>query len=248
MGWFQLPLNIWAIYATAIMQVLATPVLGITVLLLAVERFAHIGIFDPTPRRRPGAVPALLLVLLAPGRLHHDHPGHGRDQRADLDVLAQADLRLPASSRTRRSRSRCCRSSCGATTCSCRASRELANMVFSALTFTRRHPVGDQGLQLGRDALQGRHPAQDADALRAVVPLLFTIGGLTGLFLGILVGRRPPARHVLRRRALPLRHDGLDAGRVPRRPPLLVAEVHRQHVQRDARPDLRDSACSSAST
>src|SRR5688572_4415429 len=34
-------------YATAIMQVLATPVLGITVLLLAVERFAHIGIFDP---------------------------------------------------------------------------------------------------------------------------------------------------------------------------------------------------------
>src|SRR5437763_4903643 len=48
MGWFQLPLNVWAIYATAIMQVLATPVLGITVLLLAVERFAHIGIFDPT--------------------------------------------------------------------------------------------------------------------------------------------------------------------------------------------------------
>ncbi|MFP5405299.1 MAG: cytochrome c oxidase subunit I [Gammaproteobacteria bacterium] len=47
MGWFQLPLNVWAIYATAIMQVLATPVLGITVLLLAVERFAHIGIFDP---------------------------------------------------------------------------------------------------------------------------------------------------------------------------------------------------------
>src|SRR3954468_17721114 len=48
MGWFQLPLNVWAIYATAIMQVLATPVLGITVLLLAVERFGHIGIFDPT--------------------------------------------------------------------------------------------------------------------------------------------------------------------------------------------------------
>src|ERR1700761_9205178 len=48
MGWFQLPLNIWAIYGTAIMQVLATPVLGITVLLLTVERFGHIGIFDPT--------------------------------------------------------------------------------------------------------------------------------------------------------------------------------------------------------
>src|SRR5947208_1505379 len=43
-----MPLNIWGIYATAIMQVLATPVLGITVLLLSVERGAHIGIFDPT--------------------------------------------------------------------------------------------------------------------------------------------------------------------------------------------------------
>ena len=46
----------------------------------------------------------------------------------------------------------------------------LANMVFSALTFTVGIPTRHQGLQLGRDALQGRHPAQDADALRAVVP------------------------------------------------------------------------------
>ena len=123
MGWFQMPLNIWAIYATAIMQVLATPVLGITVLLLAVERVRAHRHLRSDARRRPGAVPALLLVLLAPGRLHHDHPGHGRDQRADLDVLAQADLRLPLHRVLVASRSRCCRSSCGATTCSCRASR-----------------------------------------------------------------------------------------------------------------------------
>src|SRR5687768_560528 len=37
MGWFQMPLNLWALYATALMQVLATPVLGITLLLLFVE-------------------------------------------------------------------------------------------------------------------------------------------------------------------------------------------------------------------
>src|SRR5690606_4502537 len=48
MGWFDMPLNLWALYATAIMQVLATPVLGITVALLAVERFMGIGIFDPS--------------------------------------------------------------------------------------------------------------------------------------------------------------------------------------------------------
>jgi len=45
--WFRMPLFIWAIYATAILQVLATPILGITVLLVAFERLYHIGIFDP---------------------------------------------------------------------------------------------------------------------------------------------------------------------------------------------------------
>jgi len=47
MTWFQLPLFVWAIYATALIQVLATPVLGITLALLIFERFAGIGIFDP---------------------------------------------------------------------------------------------------------------------------------------------------------------------------------------------------------
>ncbi len=47
MGWFDMPLFVWAIYATAIIQVLATPVLGITLLLLIFERVFHIGIFDP---------------------------------------------------------------------------------------------------------------------------------------------------------------------------------------------------------
>lgn len=45
--WSKLPLNIWALYATSIIQVLATPVLAITVLLLTMERFLGIGIFDP---------------------------------------------------------------------------------------------------------------------------------------------------------------------------------------------------------
>jgi cytochrome c oxidase subunit 1 len=38
MGWFRMPLFLWGLYATAIIQVLATPVLGITLLLLAAER------------------------------------------------------------------------------------------------------------------------------------------------------------------------------------------------------------------
>ncbi len=45
--WSRLPLFVWGLYATSIVQVLATPVLGITVLLLALERIMKIGIFDP---------------------------------------------------------------------------------------------------------------------------------------------------------------------------------------------------------
>ncbi|MFQ6049132.1 MAG: cbb3-type cytochrome c oxidase subunit I, partial [Phycisphaerae bacterium] len=48
MGWYQLPLFLWGIYATAIIQILATPVLGITILLLLVERLLGVGIFNPT--------------------------------------------------------------------------------------------------------------------------------------------------------------------------------------------------------
>ncbi len=46
--WFRLPLFIWAIYATSIILILATPVLTITLTLIAIERFFHIGIFDPS--------------------------------------------------------------------------------------------------------------------------------------------------------------------------------------------------------
>lgn len=48
MTWFKMPLFLWAIYATAIIQVLATPVLAITVLLLMAERVLGLGIFDPS--------------------------------------------------------------------------------------------------------------------------------------------------------------------------------------------------------
>src|SRR5256886_12564631 len=45
--WFRLPLFIWSLYATSIIQVLGTPVLAITITLVALERTVRIGIFDP---------------------------------------------------------------------------------------------------------------------------------------------------------------------------------------------------------
>jgi cytochrome c oxidase subunit I len=47
MGWFQMPLFLWALYATSVIQILATPVLAITLLLLIAERVLRVGIFDP---------------------------------------------------------------------------------------------------------------------------------------------------------------------------------------------------------
>jgi len=47
MEFFKMPLFVWAIYATAWIQVLATPVIGITIVLVAIERVFQIGLFDP---------------------------------------------------------------------------------------------------------------------------------------------------------------------------------------------------------
>jgi cytochrome c oxidase subunit I len=47
MTFFRMPLYVWALYSTALIQVLATPVIGITLLMLIVERVFGIGIFDP---------------------------------------------------------------------------------------------------------------------------------------------------------------------------------------------------------
>jgi cytochrome c oxidase subunit I len=45
--WFRLPLFIWAHYATSIIQILGTPVVAITLVLVGLERLLHVGIFDP---------------------------------------------------------------------------------------------------------------------------------------------------------------------------------------------------------
>jgi cytochrome c oxidase subunit I len=47
MTWFRLPLFIWALYATSLIFVLGTPVIAITLFLLGMERILHVGIFDP---------------------------------------------------------------------------------------------------------------------------------------------------------------------------------------------------------
>ena len=59
MTWFRLPLFVWAQYATSLVMILGTPVIAITVLLVAAERSLHLGIFDP----RLGGDPVLFQHL-----------------------------------------------------------------------------------------------------------------------------------------------------------------------------------------
>ncbi len=101
MTWFRLPLFVWAIYATAssrssrrrcsASRCCCSPSSGV--------RHRHLR---PGARRRSGAVPALLLVLLAPRRLHHDPARHGRRQRDHRRAS-----RAGRSSATGSSRARC---------------------------------------------------------------------------------------------------------------------------------------------
>src|SRR5262249_28551867 len=47
MKWFRLPLFVWAHYATSLIQVLGTPVIAVTIVLLGLERVFGVGIFNP---------------------------------------------------------------------------------------------------------------------------------------------------------------------------------------------------------
>ncbi len=47
MSWFKMPLFAWALYATAWIQLLATPIIGITLLMIVAERVFGLGLFDP---------------------------------------------------------------------------------------------------------------------------------------------------------------------------------------------------------
>src|SRR5689334_5305697 len=45
--WYRLPIFLWSLYATSVILVLATPVLAMTLLLIALERIFGVGVFDP---------------------------------------------------------------------------------------------------------------------------------------------------------------------------------------------------------
>ncbi|HVV88064.1 MAG TPA: cbb3-type cytochrome c oxidase subunit I [Kofleriaceae bacterium] len=185
MGWFQMPLNIWALYATALMQVLATPVLGITLLLLFVERFIGIGVFDPNLGGDPVLFqhffwfyshPAVYIMIVpAMGVISELITTFSRKHIFGYRFIAYSSISLAllsflvwghhmfVSGQSR-----------------------LANMVFSALTFSVGIPSAVKVFNWTSTLYKGDIRLQTPMLYALSFLILFTIGGLTGIFLAIL--------------------------------------------------------------
>ncbi|MCC7389689.1 MAG: cbb3-type cytochrome c oxidase subunit I [Phycisphaerales bacterium] len=184
MGWFDMPLFVWAMYATSIIQVLATPVIGITLLLLIFERIFHVGIFDPAM----GGDPVLfqhffwfyshpvVYVMILPGMgiasemiaVHARKPifGYRAIAFASLGIAGVGFLVWGHHMFT--------------------AMGELASTIFSALTFFVAIPTAVKVFNWIATLYKGSIAFNTPMLYALTFLFLFSIGGLTGLPLATL--------------------------------------------------------------
>jgi len=184
MGWFDMPLFVWAIYSTAILQVLATPVIGITLLLLIFERLFNVGIFDP----RLGGDPVLfqhffwfyshpvVYVMILPGMgiINEIIPVHSHKKIFGYRAMAFASLGIAGVSFLVWGHHMF--ASMG----------EVASTVFSALTFLVAIPTAVKVFNWIGTLYKGSIVFTTPMLYAFIFLFLFTIGGLTGLPLATL--------------------------------------------------------------
>jgi cytochrome c oxidase subunit 1 len=185
MTWFRMPLFLWALYATSVIQILATPVLAITLLLLVCERTMHIGIFDPLLGGDPVLYqhffwfyshPAVYIMILpAMGVMSEVISVHSRKHIFGYNFIAGSSIGLAllgflvwghhlfASGQS-----------------------NLGNSVFSLLTFSVAIPSAVKVFNWLGTMYKGRIHFTAPMMFAMGFIMLFTVGGLTGLFLGAL--------------------------------------------------------------
>ena len=155
-------------------------------------------------RRRPGAVPAPVLVLRPPRSLHHDPAGLRHRQPRDLDLQPEADLRLSGHGLRhggdRRGRLR----GVGAPHVHLRHRRRYARL-FHGRDDGHRGADGHQDLLLDRHDVGRLDRVQDADAVGDRLHLRVHHRRRHRRRAGQCRHRPDRAQHLLRRRALPLR-------------------------------------------
>ncbi len=239
MTWFRLPLFIWAMYATSLILVLATPVLAMTLMLMGIERTFGIGVFDPGLGGDPllfqhlfwfYSHPAVyIMVVPAMGVASEIISCFCRNPVFGYRFMAYAILAIAAFGFV-----------VWGHHMFVSGQSAYAGTVFSLLTFLVSVPSAIKVFNWTA-TLYKAHVSFEAPMLYALGFVgLFTIGGLTGLFLASLGARCAAARHLFRRRAFPLHHGGRRGHGVLRRHPLLVAEDHGAHVPGRLGAILRD--------
>ena len=185
MTWFKMPLFLWAIYSTAIIQVLATPVLGITLLLLICERTMHIGIFDPAFNGDPVAFqhffwfyshPAVYIMILpAFGVISELMSVHSHKSIFGYRFIALSSVAIAILSFLVWGHHMFTSGMASITT-----------IIFSALTFSVSVPSAIKVFNWLATMYKGSISLTTPMSYALSFMFLFTIGGLTGLFLGTL--------------------------------------------------------------
>ena len=184
MGWFDMPLMIWALYATSIIQVLATPVIGITLLLLIFERVFSVGIFDPAL----GGDPVLyqhffwfyshpvvyVMILPAMGIISELISVHSRKKIFGYRAIAFSSLGIAAVAFLVWGHHMFT------------SQGELTAAIFSALTFLVAIPTAIKVFNWIATLYKGSIALNTPMLYVLSFLFLFSIGGLTGLPLGAL--------------------------------------------------------------
>jgi cytochrome c oxidase subunit I len=184
MGWFDMPLFVWAIYSTALIQVLATPVLGITLALLIFERLFHVGIFDP----RMGGDPVLfqhffwfyshpaVYIMILPGMaiINETITVHSRKKIFGYRAIAFSSLAIAGISFLVWGHHMFT------------AMGPFASALFSVLTFMVAIPTAVKVFNWVSTLYKGTITLNTPMLYTLAFLFLFTIGGLTGLPLGTL--------------------------------------------------------------
>ncbi|MFN5329222.1 MAG: cbb3-type cytochrome c oxidase subunit I [Planctomycetota bacterium] len=183
--WFRLPLFVWAIYATSVIQLLGTPVIAITLALVGVERALGVGIFDP----RLGGDPILyqhlfwfyshpavyIMILPALGVTNELISTFSRKPVFGYTMIAGSSIAIAVFSFI-----------VWAHHMFTSGLSPYAAMFFSLLTFSVAIPSGIKVFSWLATLFQGSI-SFDSPMLFAYSFIgLFTIGGMTGLFLSTL--------------------------------------------------------------
>lgn len=183
--WKRMPLFVWGMYATSIIQVLATPVLAITLVLLMFERIFGLGIFDP----HLGGDPVLfqhffwfyshpaVYIMIVPGMAVTSELIATFSRRAIFGYFAIAMSSIALALLGFLVWGHHMFTS---------GQSEFASMLFSALTMLVAIPSGVKVFNWTATLYRGSIALTTPMLFALSFIVLFTIGGLTGLFLGTL--------------------------------------------------------------